>query len=252
MSTPVPEPPALVRSPEEGQRGSCEPGHILAQLSAALEKPDIKALEWSEDGQGVLVRTELYEEEMGKNKELFPELANLGCVAALRAWLLAYGFKPKGAKVDAQVLLLQHPNFQRAQPTAEEPGALGGNAGLSAKPQPKRKKRTRRPRPPRGTTSQDTLGQRPRLRPLYQYINYDMPELMHPSAEEDEVPELAQTSQVPMAPGRPTAPQLEDTWAGSTPAIPAPGADDKSMQADTERMLGYAANLVPPPFPQYE
>lgn len=54
--------------------------------------------QWSEDGQGVLVRTELYEEEMGKNKELFPELANLGCVAALRAWLLAYGFKPKGAK----------------------------------------------------------------------------------------------------------------------------------------------------------
>lgn len=52
-------------------------------------------------------------------------------------------------------------------------------------------------------------GRRPRLRPLYQYINYDMPELMHPSAEEDEVPELAQTSQVPMAPGRPTAPQLE-------------------------------------------
>lgn len=54
--------------------------------------------QWSKDGQGVLVRTELYEEEMGKNKELFPELADLSCVAALQAWLLAYGFKLKGAK----------------------------------------------------------------------------------------------------------------------------------------------------------
>lgn len=52
-------------------------------------------------------------------------------------------------------------------------------------------------------------GQLPRLRPLYQYINFDMPELMHPSAEEDEVPGLAQPSQVPVAPGRATAPQLE-------------------------------------------
>lgn len=45
MSASVPEPPALVRSPEEGQHGSHEPEHVLAQLSAALENPDIKALE---------------------------------------------------------------------------------------------------------------------------------------------------------------------------------------------------------------
>ena len=45
MSAPVPEPPALVRSPEEGQHGGHEPGHVLAQLSAALQNPDIKALE---------------------------------------------------------------------------------------------------------------------------------------------------------------------------------------------------------------
>lgn len=45
MSASVPEPPALVRSPEEGQHGGHEPEHILAQLSAALENPDIKALE---------------------------------------------------------------------------------------------------------------------------------------------------------------------------------------------------------------
>lgn len=51
-------------------------------------------------------------------------------------------------------------------------------------------------------------GQLPRLRPLYQYINLDMTELMHPSPE-DEVPELAQPSQVPAASNRATAPQLE-------------------------------------------
>lgn len=57
-------------------------------------------------------------------------------------------------------------------------------------------------------------GQRPRLRPLYQYINFDMPELMDPSAEEDEVPGLAEPSQVPAAPGRATAPHLEGELQG--------------------------------------
>lgn len=56
-------------------------------------------------------------------------------------------------------------------------------------------------------------GQRPRLRPLYQYINFDMPELMDPSAEEV-VPGLAQPSQVPAAPGRATAPHLEGELQG--------------------------------------
>ncbi|XP_074896655.1 uncharacterized protein C16orf86 homolog [Buteo buteo] len=253
MSAPVLEPPALVRSPEEGQDGSHEPGHILAQLSAALENPDIKALKWSKDGRGVLVHTKLYEEEMGKNKEVFPELVDLGCVAALQAWLLAYGFKLKGTKVNSQVLQLQHPDFQRAYPTTKEPGTLRGDTGLSAKQERKKKKKRHASslHPPRGAKTQDTLGQRPRLRPLYQYINLDMTELMHPSPE-DEVPELAQPSQVPAASSRATAPQLEDTWAGSTPEIPAPEAGDKSMQVDIDRMLRYAAHLVPLLFPQYK
>jgi len=55
-------------------------------------------LQWSKNGRDVLVHVALYKEEMGKNKELFPELAELGCVTALQAWLLAYGFKLKGAK----------------------------------------------------------------------------------------------------------------------------------------------------------
>ncbi|KAM9626060.1 uncharacterized protein C16orf86 homolog isoform 2-T2 [Morphnus guianensis] len=147
---------------------------------------------------------------MGKNKELFPELADLGCVTALQAWLLAYGFKLKGTKVNLQVLRLQHPDFQRAHPTTKEPGTLQGDIGLSAKQQRKRKKKRHANslHPPRGAKSQDMLGQLPRLRPLYQYINLDMTELMHPSPE-DEVPELAQPSQVPAASSRATAPQLE-------------------------------------------
>jgi len=44
---------------------------------------------------------------------------------------------------------------------------------------------------------------------LYQYINFDMPEMMHPSAEEDAVPEPAQPSRVPAALGRAVAPQPE-------------------------------------------
>lgn len=55
-------------------------------------------LQWSEDGRDVLVHAELYKEKMEKNKQLFPELADLSGVAELQAWLLAYGFKLKGAK----------------------------------------------------------------------------------------------------------------------------------------------------------
>lgn len=66
--------------------------------SIAPQRSPLCPPQWSKNGQGVLVHTELYEEEMRKNKELFPELADLSCIAALQAWLLAYGFKLKGAK----------------------------------------------------------------------------------------------------------------------------------------------------------
>ena len=55
-------------------------------------------LQWSKDGRGVRVHAELYEEEMSKSKELFPELADLSCVAALKAWMIAYGFNLSKAK----------------------------------------------------------------------------------------------------------------------------------------------------------
>ncbi|XP_068267415.1 uncharacterized protein C16orf86 homolog [Nyctibius grandis] len=292
MSAPMPEPSALVRTLEENR------GQVLAQLSAALENPDIKALEWSKNGQSVLVHAELYEEEMGKNKELFPELADLGCVEALKAWLLACGFKRKRTKAKSQPLVLQRPDFQRAHPTAEEPGA-SNDAGLSAKQQ----KTKKRKRPPQGSMSQRMQGEPRRVRPLYQYINLDTPELMHPSSDEDEVPGPAQPSQVPTpplkaiapqlevhrrrlillqpyinldtpeqmqssdedevpgpaqpsqvptAPGKAIAPQLEGTLASSTPEIPAPGAGDGYMMVDIDSMLRQAAQQVPELFPQFK
>lgn len=45
MSVPVADPPALERNPEEEQCSRWDLGHILAQLSAALESPDIKVVE---------------------------------------------------------------------------------------------------------------------------------------------------------------------------------------------------------------
>ncbi|XP_069724908.1 uncharacterized protein [Phaenicophaeus curvirostris] len=174
---------------------------------------------------------------MGKNKELFPELADLGSVAALQAWLLGYGFEVTGTKVK-----LQHPDFQRAHPTAEQPGAFGGDAETSATQQKKKKRKTPAScQRPRGrSTSQKTLGRQPRLRPLYQYINFEMPELMLPSG--DHVPEVAQPNQVPAGPGITTAPQLPDTWISSALEISAPEASNTFMPIDVDGMMTYEAH----------
>lgn len=75
---------------------------------------------------------------------------SVSSVAVPHCWFLSH-------RANSQVLLLQHPHFQRAHPTAEEPGALGGNAGLFAKQQKKRKKK--RCASPRGAMSQDTRGE---------------------------------------------------------------------------------------------
>lgn len=78
--------------PKESGCGDWHDGNVACQRCP----PHLP--QWSKNRRGVRVRAELYEEEMGRNKELFPELADLGCVAALQAWLQAYGFKLKRAK----------------------------------------------------------------------------------------------------------------------------------------------------------
>ncbi|XP_035192934.1 uncharacterized protein C16orf86 homolog [Oxyura jamaicensis] len=276
------EPPALVGSPAGQQSGGREPGHILAELSAALENPDIKALEWAEDGRGVIIHATLYEEELGRYKELFPALTDLGSVPVLQAWLLAHGFRLEEAQTNPPALVLQHADFQRVNPTAVELGTPGGNAGPSAKQQKKRKKRRRSSlQPCRKVTSWDALGRLPRLRPLYQYINYDMPELMCPSEEEGETLGLAETATGPELEGElqqafdaqghlpltnwlsqglrthltdsPFAASLmhnpQETWASSALELPAPALDDKPMQVDLEKPLSCTAYLVSPFFP---
>ncbi|XP_071612670.1 uncharacterized protein C16orf86 homolog [Heliangelus exortis] len=153
----------------------------------------------------------------------------------------------QGARVNSQVLQLQLPGLQGVHSTTEEP------VGPSAKVK-KKKKQRKRPVDSlhlhRGATSQDRLGQRPRLRPLYEYINLDMPELTQPKAE-DEVP--AQPNQVLGGPVTVApAPQMEDSWVSSTLEVPAPGQSGNSVEVDIDKMLRYAAHLVPALFPQYK
>ncbi|XP_073163324.1 uncharacterized protein C16orf86 homolog isoform X3 [Lepidochelys kempii] len=109
------------RSPSEKRPGGkAVPGRFLSQLAAALNNPTIKALEWDEDGQGVVVNTKLYDEEGQKHKELFPELKPLRSVSVLQAWLLTSGFKAKAVKADPAVPVFQHADFRKLPPKAGE------------------------------------------------------------------------------------------------------------------------------------
>eukprot|EP00075_Anas_platyrhynchos_P032223 XP_027321476.1 uncharacterized protein C16orf86 homolog isoform X4 [Anas platyrhynchos] len=146
---------------------------------------------------------------------------------------------------------LEHADFQRVNPTAMELGTPGGNAGPSAKQKKSKKRRSRSSlQPCRKVASRDVLGEHrrlPRLRPLYQYINFDMPELMCPSEEKDETLGPAGTA---------TGPELEgelpqETWASSALEVPTPALDDKPRQVDTETTLGCTAYLVSPLFIRY-
>nr|XP_038041416.1 uncharacterized protein C16orf86 homolog isoform X3 [Anas platyrhynchos] len=132
-----------------------------------------------------------------------------------------------------------------------ELGTPGGNAGPSAKQKKSKKRRSRSSlQPCRKVASRDVLGEHrrlPRLRPLYQYINFDMPELMCPSEEKDETLGPAGTA---------TGPELEgelpqETWASSALEVPTPALDDKPRQVDTETTLGCTAYLVSPLFIRY-
>ncbi|XP_053934968.1 uncharacterized protein LOC128853512 [Cuculus canorus] len=233
---------------EEELCSSHEPGQVLAELSAALENADIKSLEWSQDGRDVVVDIELYDEEMRKNKELFPELADLGSAAALQVWLQGYGFKVTGTKVK-----LQHLDFQRPHPTAEQPSALRGNADTSDTQQKKKKRKipARCRRPQEESMAKKMLRQYPRLRPLYEYRNFDMPELMHPSAEE-QVPEVAQPNEVPAGPEIATTPQPQGTQTSSALEILDSAASNTLVPIDIDEMMRCAAHQMPAFFPWYE
>ncbi|CAM4541653.1 unnamed protein product [Lepidochelys kempii] len=255
------------RSPSEKRPGGkAVPGRFLSQLAAALNNPTIKALEWDEDGQGVVVNTKLYDEEGQKHKELFPELKPLRSVSVLQAWLLTSGFKAKAVKADPAVPVFQHADFRKLPPKAGEV-----DSPLATRQHKKAKKRKSSSDLPASVASTaaalplDTLrtDRRPqRLRPLYQYINYDNPELNSPSEDESDTPGTAVLGDAVGAPDRADTEESKESHHAGTksdnpescsPGTPPQAAVDKSTQVDIDKMLSVcAAHLVPPLSPQYK
>ncbi|XP_071899820.1 uncharacterized protein C16orf86 homolog isoform X5 [Anas platyrhynchos] len=177
------------------------------------------------------------------------------------------------------------------QSRGREPGRIPAelsaaleSPGIKALEKKSKKRRSRSSlQPCRKVASRDVLGRLPRLRPLYQYINFDMPELMCPSEEKDETlgpagtatgPELE--GELPQAFGSqhhlpltnwlsqglrthltdsPFAASLmrnpQETWASSALEVPTPALDDKPRQVDTETKLGCTAYLLSPLFIRY-
>ncbi|XP_075796632.1 uncharacterized protein C16orf86 homolog [Pelodiscus sinensis] len=250
------------RSPSEKRPGGkAVPSRFLPQLAAALDNPTIKALEWDEDGQGVRVDARLYGEEAEVHRELFPELRAPRSVSGLQAWLLASGFKVKATKADPSVLVFQHASFRKLLPKAGQ-----AEAPLAPRQHKKAKKRKSSVElaaaaggaavalPP---DAPGTDRRPPRLRPLYQYINYDNPELNSPAEEESDAPGEAAGARddadtEAAAGSRPTG--AKDRKPEScTPRTPPRAEVDKSTQVDIDKMLSVcAAHLVPPLSPQYK
>ncbi|XP_065423810.1 uncharacterized protein C16orf86 homolog [Chrysemys picta bellii] len=274
------------RSPSEKRPGGkAMPGRFLSQLAAALDNPTIKALEWDEDGQGVVVNAQLYDEEGQKHKELFPELKPLRSVSVLQAWLLTSGFKAKAAKgccpsaqqfkptiplslalphrADSTVHVFQHADFRKLPPKAGEvDNPLTTRQHKKTK---KRKSSSDLAASPAAALLPDTLrtDRRPqRLRPLYQYINYDNPELNSPSEDESDTPETAALGEAAGAPDKANMEESEGSHQAGTksdnpescsPGTPPQAEVDKSTQVDIDKMLSVcAAHLVPPLSPQYK
>ncbi|EMP26883.1 Putative protein C16orf86 like protein [Chelonia mydas] len=105
-------------------------------------------------------------------------------------------------------------------------------------------------------------GRPQRLRPLYQYINYDNPELNSPSEDESDTPGTAVLGDAVGAPDRANPEESKESHHAGTksdnpescsPGTPPQAAVDKSTQVDIDKMLSVcAAHLVPPLSPQYK
>nr|XP_028595588.1 uncharacterized protein C16orf86 homolog isoform X1 [Podarcis muralis] len=180
--------------------GKAAPPHFLFQLAAALDNPTIKSLEWHEDGKGILLHAKLFEEEIQRHQELFTELRHLKSVPVLQAWLATYGFKARMMKTDSEMLVFQHADFKKLSPRVEEtegPKTEGSLVPKQSKKSKKRKSTLDITVVPAASTA-GTLLPEPtgverksqRLRPLYQYINYDNPEMNSPSDKQCDLPLL--------------------------------------------------------------
>nr|XP_020667121.1 uncharacterized protein C16orf86 homolog [Pogona vitticeps] len=257
---------------EKKSGGKVAPAHFLFQLAAALDNPTIKSLEWHEDGKGILLHTSLYEEEIQRHQDLFPELRNLKPVSVLQAWLTTYGFKAKITKNEPDILAFQHANFKKLSLWAVE--GYGPKADAPLKPEvPKQPKKSKKRKsstdtivtPSGNTLPPESVGaerKSQRLRPLYQYINYDNPEMNKPLGKECD---LNQQETPPTRRSR-TAPlelkitpntddkgkELKGSVSGTSGATVRTEVD-KSTQVDISKMLSVcAAHLVPPLSPQHK
>ncbi|XP_070617736.1 uncharacterized protein C16orf86 homolog [Erythrolamprus reginae] len=259
------------RNPNEKKLGAkTNIPHFLFQLAAALENPTIKSLEWHEDGKGINLHAKLYEEEVQHHQDLFPELKNLKSASVLQAWLTNYGFKVKMTKTDSDVLIFQHADFKKLPPRAEEAESSKTEVSLVLK-QPKKSKKRKSTQeltpvppatpgsslPPESATIEKKSQ---RLRPLYQYINYDNPEMNKPLDKEYDLPPVEVPSTQEHRTGNielRTTPSIEEkskelrSLQSALSGAVVKAEVDKSTQVDIDKMLSVcAAHLVPPLSPQ--
>ncbi|KAG8144028.1 hypothetical protein E2320_001158 [Naja naja] len=246
----------------------------------------VSSSQWHEDGKGINLHAKLYEEEVQQHQDLFPELKNLKSAPVLQAWLTNYGFKARMTKTDSDMLTFQHADFQKLPPRAEEPESAKVEASLLLK-QPKKSKKRKStqettPVPPAapGTSlppeSATTEKKSQRLRPLYQYINYDNPEMNRPSDKEYDLSPVEAPSTQENKTGTielRTTPSIGQKLLHTDPVFSVAVAEekgkelrslpsatsgaavktevDKSTQVDIDKMLSVcAAHLVPPLSPQ--
>ncbi|KAJ6665998.1 hypothetical protein lerEdw1_000902 [Lerista edwardsae] len=256
---------------EKKSGGKAASPHFLFQLAAALDNPNVKSLEWHEDGKGILLHTKLYEDEIQRHRELFPELKNLKSISVLQAWLATYGFKAR-TKTDSDLLVFQHADFRKLPPRTEEAECSKAEVPLIPK-QPKKSKKRKSvlditvtpPASTGGAVPSESAGaerKSQRLRPLYQYINYDNPEMNSPSDKESDLPQLEMPSPLENKTGlletRTTPPKVAEDKGKevrsptcAVASIAAKAEVDKSTQVAIDKMLSVcAAHLVPPLSPQ--
>ncbi|XP_053126891.1 uncharacterized protein C16orf86 homolog [Hemicordylus capensis] len=259
------------RNPNEKKSGGKAAPHFLFQLAAALDNPSIKSLEWHEDGRGILLHTKLYEEELQRHQELFPELKTLKSVSVLQAWLVTYGFKARTTKSsDFDILVFQHADFKKLPPRPEE--AEGPKAEVPLIPKQSKKSKKRKSTleimvAPSASTGlalppESAGGERKsqRLRSLYQYINYDNPEMNSPSDKECDLPpvEVSPTLvpktgplELRITPSKAAEDKGRDLRTSTMTGAAVKAEVDKSTQVDIDKMLSVcAAHLVPPLSPQ--
>ncbi|XP_069501689.1 uncharacterized protein C16orf86 homolog [Ambystoma mexicanum] len=252
---------------------------FMGKLAAILENPGLKSLQWDESGDAVLVNVKLYEEEIEQLGEFLPELRNFRSISMLHGLLCTFGFKKKVAKVDAEVHVFQHLEFKRkAMAKTEESEILkvedsGNSTKQPKKPKKRKKESVAEILPPPVTITpfqppeQQGLEKKPsRLRALYQYINYNNPEMNRKSdgetdTEETEPPWRTVQEESPLTDALPpkwfpAAGIKEDSLKPMKSLCLGRQVKpelDKSTQVDIDKMLSVcAAHLVPPLSPQYK